>query len=109
MAEKDLLPTRLDFTCELACKFIVDFFDQNPLSHVAIVGIKDGTAVKWCEFSGNPNELVAALKVKRMPVGEPSIQNALELSRNSLQFTPDHISREILVLYGSLKGVLIVT
>lgn len=55
MCEQDLPPNRLDFSMDLAMKFIVEFFDQNPLSHVCLVGIKDGIAVKLTEFSGNPN------------------------------------------------------
>jgi transcription initiation factor TFIIH subunit 2 len=47
MKDTDLNPSRLDFSLELTKKFIVDFFDQNPLSHVALIGIRDGVAEKW--------------------------------------------------------------
>lgn len=41
-------------------------------------------------------------KNSKIPLGDPSLQNALETARNSLLHLPKHISREILILYGSL-------
>lgn len=37
-----------------------------------------------------------------MPIGDPSLQNALNLALNSLSSFPKHISREIIFLFGSL-------
>ncbi|KAK5670709.1 hypothetical protein BDV3_005089 [Batrachochytrium dendrobatidis] len=106
MAELDLRPNRLDCTLNFLEMFVVEFFDQNPLSHLGIIGTKDGMVEKWAELSGNPSEILKALtkRSNRETAGEPSLQNALELARRSLAHVPMHVSREIIVLYGSLTS-----
>jgi transcription initiation factor TFIIH subunit 2 len=104
MADMDLRPTRLERTLELVNEFIVEYFDQNPLSLLMIVGIRDGLAERWTSWTGNPTDLIQQLgKVSTITMGEPSMQNALELSRQALIHVPTHVSREILLLYGSLS------
>ncbi|TPX32824.1 hypothetical protein SmJEL517_g04168 [Synchytrium microbalum] len=120
MLEGDLKPTRIEASISLAKTFIQDFFDQNPLSSLGLIGTRDGNAEKITELSGNPSEHIAALdddKAKkdgeedkeklslRDVRGEASIQNSLELARVSLGHVPTHGSREILVLLGSLSTV----
>ncbi|KAF3352118.1 Alpha-glucosidase [Verticillium dahliae VDG1] len=71
MAEKDLLPTRLRLTWRLAREFVKEYFEQNPISQMGIVGMRDGVAAinKWAEID---------------PQGSPSLQNALEMCRGAL-------------------------
>nr|KAJ3422521.1 hypothetical protein HK105_007690 [Polyrhizophydium stewartii] len=106
MAELDLRPNRLDCTLNLLEAFVTEFFDQNPLSHVGVTATRDGGAEKWAELSGNPADLVRvfAKRESRQTSGEPSLQNALELARRSLAHVPQHVSREILVVFGSLTS-----
>ena len=100
----DLRPTRLECTMDLAKGYIHEYFDQNPLSMLLLLGIRDGLAERWSTWSGNPTELVNQLdKVRKEPLGEPSIQNALELSKQTLQHVPSHVSREVILVYGSLS------
>lgn len=100
----DMQPTRFEHSLKLVQDFLVEFFDQNPLGHVAIVGIKDGMAALWCAFEPNAPSILKKLR-KTTPSGDASLQNALELSRQSLRYTPDYISREVLVLYGGLNCI----
>ncbi|OUM60143.1 hypothetical protein PIROE2DRAFT_63340 [Piromyces sp. E2] len=104
MAEKDLKPSRRDLTFNLLEQFINEYFDQNPISQLGIIVTRDGLSEKLTELSGNSSEHIEELKVKinRETRGEPSLQNSLELAKNSLCHSPPHGTREILILMASL-------
>ncbi|EZF32360.1 hypothetical protein H109_03336 [Trichophyton interdigitale MR816] len=104
MAEKDLRPTRYLLTLRYAQKFVQEFFEQNPISQLGIMGMKDGIAVQISEMSGNPTEHMLALHALRAedPKGLPSLQNALEMARGSLYHTPSHGTREVIIILGAL-------
>ena len=63
--------------------FINEFFDQNPISQMAIIGTRNGIAERISPLSSNPADHENALKSKSKlePAGEPSLQNALEMAR----------------------------
>lgn len=86
MAEKDLLPSRHEVTMAHACDFVREYFEQNPISQLAVVGMRDGIALRISDMSGNPadhlEKLEAATKLE--PQGSPSLQNALEMCRGAL-------------------------
>jgi transcription initiation factor TFIIH subunit 2 len=104
MNEKDLRPSRLELTLTYARQFITEYFDQNPISQLGIIVIRDGVAERLTDLSGNPTDHLRALKNKRNQEtsGEPSLQNALDMACASLVNVPSHGSREVLVVYGSL-------
>lgn len=86
MTEKDLRPTRYLLTLRYAQEFVMEFFEQNPISQLGILGMKDGLAVRISSMSGNPTEHILALQALRTqdPKGLPSLQNALEMARGAL-------------------------
>ena len=86
MIEKDLRPNRMAMTLNYAIEFVTEFFDQNPISQLGILGMRDGIADKISAMSGNPVEHLARLQAckKTDPSGDPSLQNALEMARASL-------------------------
>jgi transcription initiation factor TFIIH subunit 2 len=86
MAEKDLRPTRYLLMLRYAQEFVMEFFEQNPISQLGILGMRDGLAVRISDLSGNPTEHISALKDLRMqdPKGLPSLQNGLEMARGAL-------------------------
>ena len=113
MVELDLKPSRLECTLTLAEQFINEYFDQNPLSQLGVILTRRGVAEKITELSGmgfatdtklatakpdvhglmmcdtgNPTEHIEAIRKKdnRLPDGEPSLQNLLDLARTSLQY-----------------------
>lgn len=102
MAIKDWKPHRLACTSDVVQQFVRDYFDQNPISQLGVIGIKGMTAEKLSELSGNPKthieRIAAALAVEK----EPSLQNALEIARTSLKTVPAYGSREVIVIYGNL-------
>ena len=104
MVEKDLVPTRYLITLRYSVSFVREYFEQNPISQLGIIGMRDGIAVRVSDMSGNPAEHIERLKAleKSDPQGNPSLQNALEMSRAMLYHTPSHGTREVLIIYGAL-------
>ncbi|KAM9918469.1 hypothetical protein OXX59_008640 [Metschnikowia pulcherrima] len=115
MLEKDLRPTRFSCTLNYLQEFIVEFFDQNPISQLGVVMMRNGVAQVVSEVSGSPQhhvDKIRALKARQHnrfePKGDPSLQNALELARSLLNsnFGPaaaaQKNSKEILLIFGAL-------
>lgn len=104
MTEKDLRPTRYLLTLRYCQEFVTEFFEQNPISQLGIIGMRDGLAIRVSDMSGNPNNHIGKLQALRdqEPKGNPSLQNALDMARAALFHAPAHGTREILLLFGSL-------
>ncbi|ORX66613.1 Ssl1-domain-containing protein [Linderina pennispora] len=104
MGTRDMRPTRIAATLQILESFVNEYFDQNPISQLAIISTKDGLAEKLTDLSGNPLDHVNALRDKSNKdlAGEPSLQNALELAMHTLRRAPTHGSREIVCIFGSL-------
>ena len=104
MTEKDLRPTRYLLTLRYASAFITEFFEQNPISQLGIIGMRDGLAKRISDLSGNPVDHLAALGKLRTqdPQGNPSLQNVLEMARAGLFHAPSHGTREVLIVSGAL-------
>ena len=104
MTEKDLRPTRFLLTLRYAAAFINEFFEQNPISQLGLIGMRDGLAKRVSDLSGNAVDHLTALSTLRSldPLGNPSLQNALEMARAALFHAPSHGTREILVISGAL-------
>jgi len=104
MTEKDLRPTRYLLTLRYAATFITEFFEQNPISQLGLIGMRDGLARRISDLSGNPvDHLTALAKLRTLdPQGNPSLQNALEMARAALFHAPSHGTREVLIISGAL-------
>ncbi|KAH8828019.1 Ssl1-like-domain-containing protein [Flagelloscypha sp. PMI_526] len=87
-----------------AREFIVEWFDQNPLGQIGIVGMRAGVGERICGMTGNVQDVLKSIseRHKLSPSGEPSLQNAIEIARNSMNHLPTHSSREIIIIFGSL-------
>jgi transcription initiation factor TFIIH subunit 2 len=89
MAEKDLLPNRYLLTLNYAVDFVREYFEQNPISQMGIVGMRDGIAVGISDMGGNPAEHIEKLRAwaeQGEAQGNPSLQNALEMCRGALLY-----------------------
>lgn len=88
MMEKDLRPTRYLLTIRYATEFVTEFFEQNPISQLGIIGMRDGLAVRVSDMSGNPAEHISKLQAlrEREPEGHASLQNALDMGRAALLY-----------------------
>ncbi|SNX87371.1 probable SSL1 - TFIIH subunit (transcription initiation factor), factor B [Melanopsichium pennsylvanicum] len=104
MLEKDMRPNRFDVTLQYAREFVNEYFDQNPIGQLSIIGTREGIAERLAMMGGNTVDHTASLSNKRRlePRGEPSLQNALEMARSSLVHLPASNSREVLAIFGSL-------
>jgi transcription initiation factor TFIIH subunit 2 len=88
MTEKDLLPTRYRLTMTYAVQFVREYFEQNPISQMGVIGMRDGVAVRISDMSGNPSDHIEKLQklVNQDPQGSPSLQNGLEMCRGALLY-----------------------
>ncbi|KAH6910349.1 Ssl1-like-domain-containing protein [Coprinopsis sp. MPI-PUGE-AT-0042] len=104
MMDRDMRPNRFDLTLQYTREFINEWFDQNPLGQIGIVGMRAGLGERIGEMSGNPQDVLRAIsdRHKLEPVGEPSLQNAVEMAKGSMSHLPTHSSREIIIIFGSL-------
>ncbi|XP_057437928.1 general transcription factor IIH subunit 2 [Lotus japonicus] len=102
-AETDFRPSRMAVIGRLVETFIREFFDQNPLSHVGLVTIKDGVAHCLTDLGGSPESHIKALTGKLECSGDASLQNALELVVGYLNQIPSYGHREVLILYSALS------
>lgn len=99
----DLKPwDRRTATMQLSEKFIREFFDQNPISHLGIIVTANGVATKLTDLGGSPDRHIARLRQIADEGGEPSLQNALQTALASLAFVPSYGSREIVCIMASL-------
>eukprot|EP00300_Choanocystis_sp_HF-7_P009995 c16736_g1_i3.p1 GENE.c16736_g1_i3~~c16736_g1_i3.p1 ORF type:complete len:403 (+),score=74.79 c16736_g1_i3:167-1210(+) len=104
MVEADFKPTRMDCACEGAMSFVREYFDQNPLSHLGIMCMRNTFAEKLTDLSSNPRYHLDVLdKLAIKCEGDISIQNALEVSRRSLLRIPKYGSREVVIILGSIS------
>ncbi|KAI0644440.1 Ssl1-like-domain-containing protein [Trametes meyenii] len=104
MMDRDMRPTRFDLMLQYAREFVTEWFDQNPLGQIGVVGMRGGLGERIGEMSGNPQDVLKSIseRHKLEPIGEPSLQNAIEMARSSMSHLPTHSSREILIIFGSL-------
>ncbi|KAJ4401706.1 hypothetical protein N0V91_007747 [Didymella pomorum] len=111
MLEKDMRPNRFYTMINYAQDYVREFFEQNPISQMSVLGMHDGICIRVSELSGNPAEHAAAIlglrskETGKEPKGAPSLQNALELARATLYHTPNHGTREVIVVFGSLLSL----
>ncbi|KAF1970175.1 TFIIH basal transcription factor complex, subunit SSL1 [Bimuria novae-zelandiae CBS 107.79] len=115
MLEKDMRPTRFHAMIQYAQEYVREFFEQNPISQMSVLGMHDGLCLRVSELSGNPADHITAIQGLRTPKnpqdfskepkGSPSLQNALELARATLYHTPSHGTREVIIVFGSLLSL----
>lgn len=98
----DISKIRIDQLLQYIETFILDFFDQNPISQMGLIITRNGVAEKLTELSGNANRHVDSIK-DLVEGGQPSLQNSLQMAGVSMNVLPSHGSKEILVVYGSLS------
>lgn len=99
-------PTRFDLMLQYAREFITEWFDQNPLGQIGVVGMRAGLGERIGEMSGlcciyyrhytkylspictgNPQEVLKSIsdRIKLEPSGEPSLQNAIEMACGNMR------------------------
>ncbi|CAA20673.1 General transcription and DNA repair factor IIH subunit ssl1 [Schizosaccharomyces pombe] len=102
MEERDFHHKRFDLQIKYASEFVLEFFEQNPISQLSIIGVMDGIAHRITDLHGNPQSHIQKLKSLRDCSGNFSLQNALEMARASLSHIASHGTREVLIIFGSI-------
>ncbi|KAL5731643.1 General transcription factor IIH subunit 2 [Ranunculus cassubicifolius] len=102
-AEMDFRPSRMAVVAKHTEAFIREFFDQNPLSHIGLVILKDGVAHYLTDLGGGPDSHIKALMSKLESSDDASLQNGLELVHGYLNNIPSYGHREVLILYSALS------
>jgi transcription initiation factor TFIIH subunit 2 len=103
--------TKIDMTVQLLHDFVSEYYDQNPLSHLGFVLLKNGEAEMLTQLSSSSKthkvalNSVAEMASREGPTGggEFSLQNGLEVAGRSLGHQPRHGSREIVIVCGALS------
>lgn len=99
----DFRPSNMAVVANCVEAFIREFFDQNPLSHLGLIVIRNGFAQRLTDLSGSPEAHIRALRNNLECAGEASIQNALDLARGLLCQIPSYGHREVLTIYSALS------
>ncbi|SCZ95219.1 BZ3500_MvSof-1268-A1-R1_Chr11-2g03363 [Microbotryum saponariae] len=104
MLEREFKSSWLDLALQYAREFISEFFDQNPISQMAVLVTRDGAAERLSPLGGNPVDHLKALQNKKKleARGDPSLQNVLKMAQSGLSHLPPHGSREVIIILGSL-------
>jgi transcription initiation factor TFIIH subunit 2 len=85
--DRDMRPTRFDLMLQYAREFVAEWFDQNPLGQIGVVGMRAGVGERIGALTGNPQEVLKCIadRHKLEPSGDPSLQNSIEIARNSMR------------------------
>ena len=107
--------TRFDVVLSAVSTFVQRYYDENPLSHLGLIVVRDGEAELLTRLTGSRTAHGAALVRLRREVGRRvashphgnaggvfSLQNALEVAGRSLGHMPRYGSREVVVIMGAL-------
>lgn len=105
MEENDLKPSRYMCIIKLVEAFIMEFYDQNPISQIGLIVVKNGRGHKISDLSSNINKHVAQLKAQKTASGPFSLINGLEFAIKGLSNMPSYASREVLIIAGALTSV----
>jgi len=104
MSSRDMSPTRIELVLGCVREFISDFFEQNPLSQLQLVSMRDGLAKIASPLSGNSALHQKGLQDCLSVSGEVSLKNALSVAVSSLRTVPKYGTREVLIIMGSLTS-----
>jgi transcription initiation factor TFIIH subunit 2 len=105
MAEHDLKPDRKTVMLEHIKGFLSEFYDENPISQIGFIIACNSVAYKVSELSGSVSFHMEQLKLKTQELeggGHFSLQNALNVAKDSLSCAPAYGTREVLVVMGAL-------
>lgn len=105
MTHNDLKPTRVICTLKLLEMFLNEFSGMNPISQIGILVTRNK---KFELISPMTSDMrshmknICKLRDSLECSGEPSLQNSLEYALTSLKHMPNHTSKEVVILMGSL-------
>eukprot|EP00887_Chlorella_sp_A99_P003194 scaffold9.g3194.t1 len=102
-AATDMRPLRAAVMSGVVQQFVRSFFDENPLSQLGLIVMRNGVAERLTELSTAPEVHIAKLRSNLDTGGDASLQNALDLTVASLRTIPPYGHREVLILFAALS------
>lgn len=103
-ADTDFSPNRAKFMLTNLKSFSKKYYEQNPLSQLGVVIMREGLAERLLDLSANSKDTVESLSFDPIPKGEASIQNALTVVNSMLKHVPSHGTKEILILQSGISS-----
>ncbi|CAI5536567.1 unnamed protein product, partial [Closterium sp. Naga37s-1] len=103
-SEVDMKPSRMAAMARSSEAFILNFFDSNPLSHLALLLLRDGVASQLSELTSPPDAHIKALQSNLSASGPASLQNVLEAAVEAVAHVPAYGHRELLLLFAALAS-----
>ncbi|KAH0793753.1 General transcription factor IIH subunit 2 [Histomonas meleagridis] len=88
-------------------KFIISFFDQNPLSQLAITATYQGRGYVLSPLCGSVSKHLKVVQnlEQNTEYGEPSLQNGLNISASLFSSVARYSTKEIILIYGALNTI----
>ncbi|CAI5446015.1 unnamed protein product [Caenorhabditis angaria] len=107
MTSKAMPPSRFVVVLKALNIFLERFFEQNPIAQIGFITCKDRKAERLSTMTGNIRQLKDSLNslTEAFCGGDFSLQNALQLACVNLKGMPGHVSREVIVVMGSLSTI----
>ncbi|CAI5972361.1 unnamed protein product [Closterium sp. NIES-65] len=103
-SEVDMKPSRMAAMARSSEAFILNFFDSNPLSHLALLLLRDGVASQLSELTSPPDAHIKALQSNLSASGPASLQNVVEAAVEAVAHVPAYGHRELLLLFAALAS-----
>ncbi|CAI7908236.1 unnamed protein product [Closterium sp. NIES-53] len=103
-SEVDMKPSRMAAMARSSEAFILNFFDSNPLSHLALLLLRDGVASQLSELTSPPDSHIKALHANLSASGPASLQNVVEAAVEAVAHVPAYGHRELLLLFAALAS-----
>eukprot|EP01038_Epipyxis_sp_PR26KG_P010622 gene10622-14264_t len=103
-AGTDYRPCRLEASKSCLKQFILEYFDQNPISQLGLMITRSKTAERITDLSGNPKHHIHKLDSIKQTDGLSSLQNTILLAMASLRHIPTYGHRELLIVFSSLSS-----
>ncbi|CAI5983915.1 unnamed protein product [Closterium sp. NIES-64] len=93
-------PSRMAAMARSSEAFVLNFFDSNPLSHLALLLLRDGVASQLSELTSPPDAHIKTLHANLSASSPASLQNVVE----AVAHVPAYGHRELLLLFAALAS-----
>ncbi len=103
MEQVDPPPSRQAFVAAQLRAWLSALFVACPLSAVCVLATGGGVCTRLCPLTAAMPPLLAALDALPDPAGLPSLQHALDMATAELRYSPQHCTREVVLLLASLS------
>eukprot|EP00347_Sterkiella_histriomuscorum_P002583 403367585 len=102
--KQEMRPNRAIVIKSYLSNFVIDYFDQNPLSCLSFVATFRERAIILSDFNDSPQDHIEKICRFSDLEGNASIQNSLELCIENFTAVPSYAKKEILIIFCSITN-----